>query len=45
MCVDDSSEVEGVDLGTFGQTISPPPGFPRNDDEHNDFHDIDDLWS
>ena len=42
-CVDDSSEVEGVDLGTFGQTISPPPRFPRNDDEHDNYHDIDDL--
>ena len=29
--------------GTFGQTISPPPRFTGNDDDHNDFHDIDDL--
>nr|POE88771.1 hypothetical protein CFP56_25221 [Quercus suber] len=41
--VDDSSEVEGIDLGTFGQPIGPLPGFPRNDDEHDNFHDIDDL--
>ena len=45
LCVDDSDEVEGVDLGTFGQTISPPPRFPGNDDKHDNFHDIDDLWS
>ncbi|XP_065637716.1 uncharacterized protein LOC136070957 [Quercus suber] len=43
--VDDSSEVEGIGLGTFGQPISPPPGFSRNDDEHANFHDIDDLSS
>ncbi|XP_030941043.1 uncharacterized protein LOC115982846 [Quercus lobata] len=41
--IDDSSEVEGIDLGTFGQPIGPPPGFPGNDDEHDNFHDIDDL--
>ena len=41
--VDDSSEVEGIDLGTFGQPVGPPPGFPGNDDEHDDL-DIDDLW-
>ena len=48
MCVesvDDSSEAEGIDLGTFGQPISPPPGFLGNDDEHDNYHDIDDLWS
>ena len=47
MCVesvDDSSEVEGIDLGTFGQPVSPPPRFPGNDDEHDNYHDIDDLW-
>nr|POE89580.1 hypothetical protein CFP56_02299 [Quercus suber] len=43
--VDDSSEVEGIELGTFGQPISPPPGFSGNDDEHANFHDIDDLSS
>jgi len=37
--VDDSSETEGIDLGTFG----PPPGFSGNDDEHDNYHDIDDL--
>ena len=41
--VDDSKEVEGIDLGTFGQPISPPPEFPGNDDEHDNYHDIDDL--
>nr|POF20879.1 hypothetical protein CFP56_42746 [Quercus suber] len=41
--VDDSSEVKGIDLGTFGQPIGPPPGFSGNDDEHNNFYDIDDL--
>ena len=41
--VDDSSEVEGIDLGTFGQPVGSPPGFPGNDDEHDDL-DIDDLW-
>ena len=41
--VDDSSEVEGIDLGTFGQLVGPPPGFPGNDDEHDNYHDIDDL--
>ena len=48
MCVesvDDSSEVEGIDLGTFEQPIGPPPGFSGNDDEHDNYHDIDDLWS
>ncbi|XP_050243404.1 uncharacterized protein LOC126692036 isoform X1 [Quercus robur] len=40
--VDDSSEVEGIDLGTFGQPVGPPPRFPGNDDEHDDL-DIDDL--
>nr|POF20255.1 hypothetical protein CFP56_48220 [Quercus suber] len=43
--VDDSSEVEGIELGTFGQPIGPPPGFSGNDDEHANFHDIDDLSS
>nr|POF10676.1 hypothetical protein CFP56_50136 [Quercus suber] len=43
--VDDSSEVEGIELGTFGLPISPPPGFSGNDDEHANFHDIDDLSS
>ena len=43
--VDDSSEVEGIDLGTFGQPIGPPLEFPGNDDEHDNFHNIDDLWS
>ncbi|KAL0012988.1 hypothetical protein SO802_000057 [Lithocarpus litseifolius] len=38
----DSSEVEGIDLGTFGQPIGPPPGFSGND-VHDNFHDIDDL--
>ncbi|XP_050280566.1 uncharacterized protein LOC126721559 [Quercus robur] len=41
--IDDSSKVEGIDLGTFGQPIRPPPRFPGNDDKHNNFHDIDDL--
>ncbi|XP_030929422.1 uncharacterized protein LOC115955440 [Quercus lobata] len=41
--IDDSSEVEGIDLGTFGQPVGPPPGFPGNDDEHDNYHDIDDL--
>ena len=41
--IDDSSEVEGIDLGTFGQPIGLPPGFPGNDDEHDNFYDIDDL--
>ena len=41
--IDDSSEVEGIDLGTFGQPIGPYPGFPGNDDEHDSFYDIDDL--
>ena len=41
--VDDSSEVEGIDLRTFGQPVGPPLGFPGNDDEHDDL-DIDDLW-
>ena len=48
MCVesvDDSSKVEGIDLGTFGQPIGPPPGFSGNDDEHDNYHDINDLWS
>ena len=46
MCVefvDDSSEAEGIDLGTFGQPIGPPPGFSGNDNEHDNYHDIDDL--
>nr|POE55806.1 hypothetical protein CFP56_59934 [Quercus suber] len=41
--VDDSSEVEGIDLGTSGQPIGPLLGFPGNDDKHDNFHDIDDL--
>nr|POE57150.1 isoform 2 of rac-like gtp-binding protein 5 [Quercus suber] len=41
--IDDSSEVEGIELGTFGQPIGPSPGFSGNDDEHANFHDIDDL--
>ena len=41
--IDDSSEVEGIDLGTFGQPIGPYPGFLGNDDEHDNFYDIDDL--
>ena len=41
--VDDSSETEGIDLGRFGQPIGPYPGFPGNDDEHDNFYDIDDL--
>ncbi|KAL0010516.1 hypothetical protein SO802_005624 [Lithocarpus litseifolius] len=41
--VDDSSDIEGIDLGTFGQPIGPPLGFSRNDDEHNNFDDFDDL--
>ena len=48
MCVefvDDCSEVEEIDLETFGQPIGPPPGFSGNDDEHDNYHDIDDLWS
>ena len=57
MCVesvDDSSKVEGIDLGTFGQPIGPPPGFSGNDDEHDNYHDINyfmiiiilfELWS
>ena len=40
--VDNSSDIEGIDLGTFGQPIGPPPGFSGND-EHDNFHDIDDL--
>ena len=48
MCVesvDDSSDIEGIDLGTFGQPIGPPLGFSGNDDEHENFDDFDDLWS
>ena len=41
--VDDSSEVEGIDLGTFGQFVGPPSGFLGNDDEHDNYHDISDL--
>ena len=41
--VDDSSEVVGIDLGTFGQPIGPSLGFSRNDDEHDNFHGVDDL--
>ncbi|XP_065622680.1 uncharacterized protein LOC136064636 [Quercus suber] len=41
--IDDSSEVEGIDLGTFGQPIGPPPRFLGNDDEHDNFHNIDGL--
>nr|POE55751.1 hypothetical protein CFP56_30547 [Quercus suber] len=41
----DSSEVEGIELGTFGQPIGPSPGFSGNDDEHANFHDIDNLSS
>ena len=41
--VDDINEVERIDLGTFGQPIGPPPGFSGNDDEHDNYHDIDDL--
>ena len=41
--VDDSSEAEGINLGTFGQPIGPPLGFSGNDDEHDNYHDIDDL--
>ncbi|KAL0010846.1 hypothetical protein SO802_005954 [Lithocarpus litseifolius] len=41
--VDDSSDIEGIDLGTFGQPIDPPPGFSGNDDEHDNFDDFDDL--
>ena len=41
--IDDRSEVEEIDLGTFGQPIGPLPGFSRNDDEHENYHDIDDL--
>ena len=35
MDVDDSNEVEGIDLRTFGQPIGPPPRFLVNDNEHD----------
>ncbi|XP_050255018.1 uncharacterized protein LOC126700894 [Quercus robur] len=41
--IDDSSEVEGIDLGTFGQPVGPSPGFSGNDDKHDNYYDIDDL--
>ncbi|KAK9984383.1 hypothetical protein SO802_033908 [Lithocarpus litseifolius] len=40
---DDSNDIEGIDLGTFGQPIGPPLGFSGNDDEHDNFDDFDDL--
>nr|POE59628.1 hypothetical protein CFP56_19147 [Quercus suber] len=43
--VDDSSEVKGIELGTFGQPIGLPTGFSENDDENANLHDIDDLCS